>query len=106
MVEHITKDNLQSLLSATKKGVILKISADWCGPCQQMKPIFEEVAKEMGSDYIFGHVNVDDEREIAIEYGVSSVPTFVFIKDGEVKAMETGYMDKADLIQAISSTLG
>jgi len=62
-----------------------------------MKPIFAELEKEFSAQCKFAQLNVDEAREISIKFGVSSVPTFIFIKDGQVKAKETGYMGKDDL---------
>jgi len=91
----ITPENHEAEIKLAPKPVVLDIYATWCGPCQQMDPILEELAKEYGDDYTFAKLNVDEAREISIkEYGVTSVPTFVFIKNGIVKGKETGYMSK------------
>ncbi len=71
-----------------------------------MEPIFEQLAKELGEEYVFASLNVDEARDIAVEYGVTSVPTFVFIKDNEVKGKETGYMDQETLKNKISEYFG
>lgn len=95
MIISITPENHEAEVKHASKPVVLDIYATWCGPCQQMEPILEELAKEFGNDYIFAKLNVDEARDISIkEYGVTSVPTFVFIKDGAVKGKETGYMSK------------
>jgi thioredoxin 1 len=82
------------------------VFATWCGPCQMMKPFFEELAKELGANYTFGQINVDESRELAIDFGVTSVPTFIFIKNNQVVAKETGYMPKDQLKAKISELLG
>lgn len=106
MPKTVTKDNFEQEVKQSKLPVIVDVFAEWCGPCQQMAPIFEELEKEHGDKYKFVKVNVDESRELAIEYGVSSIPTFVFVKDGQIKGKETGYMSKEDLVQKIKSTLG
>ncbi len=102
----ITKENHEEVVKKSTKPVIIDAYATWCGPCQQMKPIFAELEKELADQFTFVEINVDDSRDLAIEYGVTSVPTFVFIKDGEVKGKETGYMAKDDLHGKIKQHLG
>lgn len=102
----INQDNFEQVVSKSTKPVIIDVYAIWCGPCQQMNPIFEELEKELGSSYTFAKLNVDESRELSIKYGVSSVPTFIFIKDGQIKGKETGYMAKSDLKNKLSSLLG
>lgn len=105
-VTQVTKDNMQDIVQNADKPVVLDVFAEWCGPCKQMEPIFDQLAKEMGDQYQFASLNVDEARDIAVEYGVTSVPTFVFIKDNEVKGKETGYMDQDTLKNKISEYLG
>jgi thioredoxin 1 len=95
MAVSITPENHETEIQQSNKPIILDIYATWCGPCQQMTPILEELEKEFGDLYKFAKLNVDEAREISIkQYGVTSVPTFVFIKDGTIKSKETGYISK------------
>lgn len=102
----LTKENIDAEIKQSNKQAIIDVYADWCGPCQQMKPIFEELSEQLGDKYIFAEINVDDARDLAIEYGVTSVPTFVFIKENEVKGKETGYMSQDELKKKIEDYLG
>jgi thioredoxin 1 len=102
----ITQDNLDQEIIKSSKPVIIDVYAEWCGPCKQMTPIFDELEKELGQDYKFAKINVDESRELSIKYGVSSVPTFLFMKDGQVKGRETGYMTKDALKKKIEALLG
>lgn len=97
----INKDNFEKEIAQSKLPVIIDVFATWCGPCQQMMPIFHELEQEIGSRYKFAKINVDEARELSIQYGVTSVPTFIFIQDNQVKAKETGYMSKEELIEKI-----
>ncbi|MCL5437050.1 MAG: thioredoxin [Candidatus Dependentiae bacterium] len=106
MVISVSKDNYDEVVTKSHKPVILDISASWCGPCQQVKPIFEHLAKELGEQYTFGEVNVDESRDIAIKFGVTSVPTFIFLKDGQIKGKERGYMAEEDFKAKIKQHLG
>ena len=94
MIVSITKENIQKEVSESKLPVIIDIYAPWCGPCQNMLPIFEELAKEMEDKCKFVKLNVDEARDLSIKYGVTSVPTFIFIKNDEIKGRETGYKNK------------
>lgn len=106
MAISITPENHEAEVKKSSKPIILDIYATWCGPCQQMNPILEELEEEFGNKYTFAKLNVDEAREISIkDYGVTSVPTFVFIKDGVVKGKETGYMSKETLHEKIVAAL-
>ena len=70
---------------------LLDFYADWCGPCQMMKPTMEEFEK-VHPEVKVRRVNIDDEEELANQYGVSSIPCLVFVKDGEEVAREVGVM--------------
>lgn len=63
--------------------VIADFWADWCGPCKRMEPIMESLAEKYGDDAFFGKVNVDEERDTASEYQITSIPAILFFKDGE-----------------------
>ena len=106
MAVAITASNLDKEIKKSDKPVIVDVYATWCGPCQQMTPIFDDLEKELGSKYKFAKLNVDEAREVSIDYGVTSVPTFLFIKGGEVKGKETGYMSKEALEEKIKEYLG
>jgi thioredoxin 1 len=106
MAVAITKDNFEKEIKQSTKPVVLDVYASWCGPCQHMMPIVEELEQELGSKYKFAKLNVDEAREISIQFGVTSVPTFIFIKAGDVKGKETGYMSKETLKEKIQTVLG
>lgn len=79
--------------------------ADWCGPCQAMKPVFEEVEKDYEGKVEFKKVDVEVEGAMAQEYGVVSIPTFVILKDGKEVARKMGAMPKEVLKQWLDSNL-
>lgn len=97
MIISITRHNFKTEIEDSNKPVVIDVYATWCGPCQHMAPFFEELAQAYGTIYTFAKLNVDEARDIAIDYGVTSVPTFLFLKKGQLVDSIMGYMPKADL---------
>ena len=100
-VMKITKENYQSVV-AENQTVLLDFWAVWCGPCKMIAPIVEEIAAER-SDIIVGKVDVDSEMELAIQFGISSIPTLVVIKNGAPAAKAVGYRPKADILKLLDA---
>ncbi len=101
----LTKDNYEKEALKSEKPAIVEIFAEWCGKCQQMMPIFEELEEEYGDTYNFLTIDVEEASDLVNELGVTSVPTFLFIKKGEIKGTEHGYMPKEDFIEKIKKHL-
>ena len=81
-VVEITKDNFEHTVLKADKPVLVDFWAEWCGPCQMMGPIVDEVAEER-NDIIIGKLNVDTQPEIALRYNVMSIPTLILFENGE-----------------------
>lgn len=79
---------------------LIDFYADWCGPCQQMKPVIEELEKEL-KDVKFTFVNVDENNEVAQKYSVMSIPTYVIKKNGEVVDQFSGIQSKDAMIEKL-----
>lgn len=97
MIISLNKDNFSQEVENATKPVVIDVFATWCGPCMHMKPIFEQLAQELGDKYSFAQINVDESRELAMNYKVTSVPTFIFVKNNQVLGKDTGSMSKEDL---------
>lgn len=102
----ITQENIESEVFKSVVPVVIDVYAVWCGPCQFMTPIVEELEKELAPAYKFATINVDESRELSIKFGVTSVPTFIFVKNGQVQGKTTGQMSKEELHEAIVELLG
>ena len=96
-VTNINKNNFQNEVLNSEKPVLLDFWASWCGPCRMVSPIVDEIAAEHG-DIKVGKVNVDEERELAGQFGVMSIPTLVVIKGGRVVNQMVGARPKAQIL--------
>lgn len=95
-VIHLTKANFEQLVLNSPKKVLLDFWAPWCGPCQMIGPIVEELAQER-EDITVGKINVDEEMELAIQFGVTSIPMLLVMENGQVVNKAIGYRPKADI---------
>lgn len=106
--------NLATLSSATFETEVLKsdrpvlvdFSAEWCGPCRQLAPVIEDLAKEYDGRVKFFAVDVDQAQDIAMQYGIASVPTVMLFKDGRVVSQMVGARPRPDFVRMIEAALG
>ena len=101
-VLNVTSENYESEVLKSDKKVLIDFYADWCGPCKMMSPIIDEIAEEMKETIKVGKINVDENQDLAMEYGVMSIPTIVILKNGEVQKTFVGVTDKEEIKQAIN----
>ncbi len=92
----INKENFLNEVLNSNKPVLLDFYADWCGPCRMVGPIVAEIANER-SDIKVGKINVDEEPELASQFGVMSIPMLAVIKDGKIVNQAVGYRPKSEI---------
>ncbi len=103
MAFEFTDSNFQEA-ALDKKGVaVVDFWAEWCGPCRMITPIIEELASEMDGKATIGKLNVDQNKEVSMKYGIRSIPTILILKDGEVVDKQVGVTSKAALEEKILS---
>lgn len=92
----VNNSNFEEIKNSDKP-VLLDFYADWCGPCRMVVPIVHEIADE-NPQYVVGKINVDEEMELASQFGVTTIPTLVVIKNGEIVNRSSGAKPKAQIL--------
>lgn len=100
-----TTQNFEQEVLKSDKPVLVDFYADWCGPCKMMAPVVEELAELYQGKAKVGKLNVDDNEEIAMKYGVMSIPTLLIIKNGNVEAKMIGVQKRETLMDALNKAL-
>ncbi|MFA5014057.1 MAG: thioredoxin [Actinomycetota bacterium] len=104
-ITQITDSNFSSEVIESQKPVLVDFWAEWCGPCKMIAPELEKLAAEKSDQLKIGKLNVDDNRETALKYSISSIPTLLLFKNGEVAKKLIGVMSKDKILTEISSFL-
>ena len=98
---HANKNNFNELLN-DEKTILLDFFATWCGPCRMIAPALEEISQEH-PEYKIIKIDVDEEPEIAVNYGVSTIPTLIVMKSGNIVSQSVGAKPKAQILQMLEN---
>lgn len=90
----VTKSNFEQEIINSDIPVFLDFWATWCGPCKMIAPILEEIAEEYAGKVKVGKVNVDEESDLAVQFGITSIPTIILFENGVQKNITVGYREK------------
>jgi thioredoxin 1 len=106
MATELNKENFREKTVENSIPSVVDFWAEWCGPCQMMGPVFEELSEEFDGKILFGKVDVDSQREIASEFGIRGIPTIIVFKGGSEAGRFSGFMPKEDLRKKILEIVG
>lgn len=96
----LTKENFSSEVLKSDKPVLIDFWAAWCGPCRMVSPVIDEIAGEV-KDAKVGKINVDEQPQLAAQFGVMSIPTIVVMKDGKVVKQAVGVRPKSEILKML-----
>ena len=105
MALEITDANFDELVMKSDKPVLVDFWAEWCGPCRMVGPVVEELAKDYEGRAIIGKVNVDNNPEISMKFGIRNIPALLFFKNGEIVDKQVGAVPKTALADKITAQL-
>jgi thioredoxin 1 len=101
----VDKNNFESDVLNASEPVVVDFWAEWCGPCKMIAPALEEISQEMGGKVKIAKLNIDENPELAAQFGVRSIPTLMMFKSGEVADMKVGAAPKTALSSWISGNV-
>ena len=105
MALEFTDSNFEELVLKSDKPVLVDFWAEWCGPCRMVGPVVEELSKEYDGKAVIGKLNVDNNAQISMKYGIRSIPTLLIFKNGEIVDRAVGAVPKSTLVQKLDSQL-
>ena len=104
MAQQMKKADFEAAIAGNQP-VLIDFWATWCGPCRIMAPVIEEIAKEYEGRVVVGKIDVDEESEVAQEYGIMSIPTLILFKNGKKTDLKVGVQPKAAVEAMINAAL-
>lgn len=106
MAIEINDGNFEQLVMKSDKPVMIDFWAEWCGPCRMVGPIVEEISKEYDGKAVVGKVNVDNNPNISMQFGIRNIPTILFFKGGQVVDKQVGAVPKSVLANKLNAQIG
>ena len=100
---HLTEQNFDETLAQAQGVLMVDFWAEWCGPCKAIAPVLEELARESAGRLTLAKVNVDENHGLAARYGVRSIPTVLFVRDGKVLDQVVGAVPRAKLKEKLTA---
>jgi thioredoxin 1 len=104
-VVELTDAEFEATINGRSEPVLVDFWAPWCGPCKMLGPVIEEIADEYADRAVICKVNTDDQREAAVQYGITAIPTIILFKDGQIEKKWVGLSKKSDFTEAIDQLL-
>ncbi|MEI6815057.1 MAG: thioredoxin [Bacteroidota bacterium] len=105
MAIELTDANFEELVLKSKVPVLVDFWAVWCGPCRMVGPVVEEMAKEYGDKAVIGKLDVDNNPNVSIQFGIRNIPALLFFKNGEVVDKQVGAVPKSVLVNKLNAQL-
>ena len=105
MAIEITDSNFDDVVLKSDKPVLVDFWAEWCGPCRMVGPVVEELAQEYDGKAVVGKVDVDNNPDISVKFGIRNIPALLFFKDGEVVDKQIGAVPKSVLAEKLEKQL-
>jgi thioredoxin 1 len=105
MAVELTDANFEQIALGSDKPVMIDFWAEWCGPCRMVSPIVEEMANEYGDKAVIAKVNVDENPNISMKFGIRNIPTIIFLRNGELVDKSVGAVPKNVLTEKMDNLL-
>ncbi len=105
MAVQITDGNFEDMVIKSDKPVLVDFWAEWCGPCRMVGPIVEEISKEYDGKAVVGKLNVDENPNVAMQFGIRSIPTILFFKNGQLVDKQVGAVPKSALTAKLEAQI-